>query len=113
MDGAPHDFIINHLESDLKRFEQFKHRTFNTTDTLYFIQFFKEFYSENDSLERAFSIGMGKKDESVESGLIYFHDLFLNKPFAPSRTRKHIATPARKSACKRINMFLRWMVRND
>jgi len=45
--------------------------------------------------------------------LIGFHRLFFSLPDAPQRTRKHVATPERKSACKRLNMFLRWMVRND
>lgn len=113
MDHAPYDFIINHSEEDLKPFLAFKHRTFNATDTLYFIEFFRHFYRENDSLEVAFTEGMQGGDETVEGGLIRFHELFFSLPYAPQRTRKHIATPARNSACKRLNMFLRWMVRQD
>ena len=52
-------------------------------------------------------------DKTVEAGLIGFQKLFFELPDAPQRTRKHVATPARKSACKRLNMFLRWMVRQD
>ena len=113
MDNAPYDFILNHGEQDLKPFEDFKHRTFNGTDTLYFIEFLKAFYQHNDSLETAFCQGMGKESAHVEKGLINFHETFFQLPYAPQRTRKHIATPARKSACKRLNMFLRWMVRKD
>lgn len=113
MDNAPHDFILQHSERDLKIFEQFKHRTFNATDTLYFIEFLKQFYRQHESLEAAFVARMDKEAETVESGLIGFHELFFELPDAPQRTRKHIATPARKSACKRLNMFLRWMVRQD
>lgn len=113
MDNAPYDFILNHEDQDLKPFEHFKHRTFNATDTLYFIEFFRKFYQEHDSLETAFVKQMSSKADSVESALIGFHELFFELPDAPERTRKHIATPARKSACKRLNMFLRWMVRND
>lgn len=113
MDNAPYDFVMNHSENDLKRFLTFKHRTFNAEDTLYFIAFFRHFYSTHDSLEDAFSSGIQAQDETVEQGLITFHELFFELPFAPGRTRKHVATPARKSACKRINMFLRWMVRRD
>jgi len=113
MDDAPHDFILNHKESDLKRFLNFKHRTFNATDTLYFIAFFKDFYGQYTSLEEAFVKGMQPNDPDIEKGLIHFHDQFFGLPDAPERTKKHIATPARKSACKRLNMFLRWMVRND
>jgi uncharacterized protein (TIGR02757 family) len=113
MDNAPHDFILNHQEHDLKRFLSFKHRTFNATDTLYFLDFFQNFYKEHDSLEYAFSKFIKETDTTIESGLIGFHDLFCDSENFPLRTRKHIATPMRKSSCKRLNMFLRWMVRKD
>ena len=113
MDNAPHDFMINHREDDLKKLLQFKHRTFNATDTLYFIHFLSWFYRENDSLESAFVQNELMLDNSMEKLLTSFHDFFFQLPDAPHRTRKHIATPSRKSACKRINMFLRWMVRQD
>ncbi len=113
MDNAPHDFMLNHTEKDLKPFLNFKHRTFNATDTLYFIQFFKEFYSQNDSLEAGFMKGDPYSDNFMKSSLSAFHHLFFESEIAPQRTRKHIATPERKSACKRLNMFLRWMVRKD
>ena len=113
MDNAPHDFIMNHTEADLKRFKDFKHRTFNYTDTLYFIEFFKQHYTNFETLEDAFVKGLKSADDNVESGLINFHNYFFTSELAPARTKKHIATPARKSACKRINMYLRWMVRDD
>lgn len=113
MDGAPHQFITGHQEKDLKKFLHFKHRTFNTTDTLYFIEFFKNYYQKHDSLESAFSDHISKKALTVEEGLAGFHELFFSLENAPHRTKKHIATPVRKSTCKRINMFLRWMVRKD
>jgi uncharacterized protein (TIGR02757 family) len=113
MDHAPHDFIMNHQEQDLKKMLKFKHRTFNDTDTLYFIEFFKDYYSKNKSLEDAFAKGLGPKALNVEQGLINFHDLFFSLEDYPARTKKHISTPVRNSACKRLNMFLRWMVRKD
>lgn len=113
MDNAPYDFILNHQENDLKPFLAFKHRTFNATDTLYFLHFFQEYYRHHDSLEFAFSSHMRPDDVTIEKGLIGFHDLFSNSENFPARTRKHIATPVRKSSCKRLNMFLRWMVRKD
>ncbi len=113
MDGAPHDFIINHQASDLKKMVGFKHRTFNDTDLLYFIQFLQHWYSRNKSLELAFSRGMHKKNKTVEGGLNHFRTLFFSLPHVPHRTVKHIASPAQHSACKRLNMFLRWMVRKD
>lgn len=113
MDNAPFDFICNHHENDLKRFLEFKHRTFNTTDLLYFIHFLGHYYSRNTSLETAFIVGIKESSTTIEQGLINFYDQFFSLPEAPQRTRKHIATPAKKSTCKRLNMFLRWMVRND
>ena len=113
MDGAPHDFILNHEEKDRASFEDFKHRTFQYTDTLYFLEFFQWFYQNNASLELAFTQYMSKNDVHVGNALSGFHKLFFSLPDAPHRTRKHIATPDRKSACKRLNMYLRWMVRKD
>lgn len=113
MDGAPYDFIINHTESDLKKLVGFKHRTFNDTDTLYFIQFFHNYYKSHESLEAAFSTAIDSKDDNIENGLNYFNHLFFALDNSPQRTRKHIAAPSKKSACKRLSMFLRWMVRND
>jgi len=111
MDNAPHDFLLRHTENDLKRFLKFKHRTFNATDTLYYIEFLSWFYKKYSSLENAFKFP--KHDPTIEQGLINFHHLFFSLPHSPQRTRKHLPTPERKSTCKRINMFLRWMVRKD
>lgn len=113
MDNAPHDFLLHHQESDLKPFLNFKHRTFNDVDTLYFIYFLSWFYQNHQSLEEAFLLGQTGGIDSMESILIQFHQLFFSLEDAPSRTKKHIATPVRKAACKRITMYLRWMVRSD
>lgn len=113
MDGAPYDFILNHEEPDRKRFENFCHRTFQPLDTLYFLEFFQHYYRKHDSLEEAFSQFLPADAPHVEPALMGFHELFFSLPDAPQRTRKHVATPARKSTCKRLNMYLRWMVRRD
>ncbi|MCH7411682.1 TIGR02757 family protein [Belliella sp. DSM 111904] len=113
MDDAPHEFMLHHSENDLKPFLNFKHRTFNDIDTLYFIAFFSWYYKNYDSLESAFLIGYEQGVDVMEKLLSNFHEFFFQLEEAPSRTRKHIATPKRKAACKRINMFLRWMVRKD
>jgi len=112
MDNQPHDFIVNHKESDLQPFIHFAHRTFNATDLLYFIQFLQYHYRQHTSLENAFVPGADYKYDTVEEALIYFHHYFFSIEH-PERTRKHISTPARSSACKRLNMYLRWMVRKD
>jgi uncharacterized protein (TIGR02757 family) len=113
MHNSPHDFILQHNSKDLKRLEGFKHRTFNTTDLLYCIEFLKYHYSRNGSLETAFTKGLHKKDETIENGLKEFYNYFFSLPHIPERTKKHIASPEKKSSCKRLNMYLRWMVRND
>jgi len=111
MDQSPHEFIIGHSEKDRKRFSEFKHRTFNFTDTLYFLDRLQQHYLKFDSLEDAFLIE--GQCNSVKESLSFFHDRFFEPDFAPDRSRKHVSTPARKSSCKRLNMFLRWMVRKD
>jgi len=146
MDGAPYDFILNHQETDLNHFTNFKHRTFNLTDTLYFIEFFRQHYLKSDTLETAFNsykpnifrqefvVEGESSSEFIESiaSLSYLRDLknnqleipietalnsfrtyFFSLPDYPPRTKKHISSPLQKSTCKRLNMFLRWMVRKD
>lgn len=113
MDEAPHQFMLQHQESDLRKMMHFAHRTFNATDLLYFIAFLKIHYTRHSSLEEAFVPGKKYTDLTVEQALRHFHDYFFSLEEYPERTRKHIATPARKSACKRLNMYLRWMVRSD
>ncbi|QEM17914.1 TIGR02757 family protein [Mucilaginibacter sp. P4] len=116
MDGAPYDFIINHEEPDLKKLLKFKHRTFNDVDTLYFIAFFRQHYERFESLEDAFMPppleGEGKF-QAIEAALNHFRSYFFSLPDFPHRTKKHVSSPSQKSTCKRLNMFLRWMVRKD
>lgn len=113
MDNAPYDFILNHEEKDRQAFLEFKHRTFQPTDTLYFLEFFQQYYKNNQSLETAFAQHIQPSDDHIGNGLIGFHNIFFSLEDAPKRTRKHVATPIRKSTCKRLCMFLRWMVRQD
>ncbi len=117
MDNTPYDFMLNHTLSDLKPFEKFKHRTFNATDALYFIESLSTYYKKYNTLENAF---VGSQEQilknpefPIEAGLINFHNTFFILHDYPKRTIKHVSTPARKSACKRLNMYLRWMVRQD
>jgi uncharacterized protein (TIGR02757 family) len=113
MDHSPYDFIMHHSEEESKRLLHFVHRTFQPTDTLYFLHFFKHYYSDNASLQTAFSQHSNLSSPSVKEMLSGFHNIFFDSEWAPKRTRKHIATPMRGASCKRLNMFLRWMVRRD
>ncbi|MFD0764454.1 TIGR02757 family protein [Mucilaginibacter lutimaris] len=132
MDGAPYDFIINHEEPDLKKLLHFKHRTFNDIDTLYFISFFRWHYENYESLEDAFiprnnpvilnnsegpvrdkGLQQAQGDSMVEAALNHFRSYFFSLPDFPPRTKKHVSSPSQKSTCKRLNMYLRWMVRKD
>lgn len=112
MDNAPHDFIVNHKDTDLKPFIHFAHRTFNATDLLYFIALLQHHYGNHHTLEDAFTAGEKYTQNNVKQALVHFHNYFFSIEH-PERTRKHIATPERNSACKRLNMYLRWMVRKD
>jgi uncharacterized protein (TIGR02757 family) len=111
MDDSPYQFITTHQTSDLKRFLKFAHRTFNATDLLYFIYFLNYHYSVHKSLETAF-INPDEKANTLEVSLRYFYEYFFSLDH-PLRTHKHVATPAKNSACKRLCMYLRWMVRCD
>ena len=114
MNDTPHDFILHHLPEDLLPLTIFKHRTFNATDLLYFIHFLRHHYERHDSLEAAFTLHLsGDEDNTIEQALTYFHHYFFSLEEALPRTKKHIATPEKRSNCKRLNMFLRWMVRKD
>ena len=109
MDMQPHEFCVNHDPAGLKRLIGFKHRTFGDTDLLYFVDFLRHHYSQHTSLESAFTM----HGDTIEKMLTGFHYYFFSLDHVPHRTKKHIANPEKGSTCKRLNMFLRWMVRND
>lgn len=109
MHMEPYNFIQHHSAKELQQLLTFKHRTFNTTDLLYFIAFLHHHYQTHKSLETAFT----QWGNTVEEMLTGFHHYFFSLAYAPARSKKHIATPQKKSNCKRLNMFLRWMVRRD
>ena len=109
MDNSPYAFVKGLKTRDLKHLNGFRHRTFNTDDLYYFIEFLHEHYLIHDSLETAF---FPAPDHSAEQGLIHFKNYFFSFEHL-KRTEKHISSPIQGSTCKRLNMFLRWMVRND
>jgi uncharacterized protein (TIGR02757 family) len=109
MDNSPYAFIKDHSVKDLQRLKKFKHRTFNEDDLYYFIEFLHQHFLEHNSLESAF---FPVPDLDTEHGLTHFKKYFFSLEHL-KRTEKHISSPLQKSTCKRLNMFLRWMVRND
>jgi uncharacterized protein (TIGR02757 family) len=110
MDNAPFDFVLNHSESDLNRFNNFVHRTFNGDDARYFMKALKHIYINKGGLERIFSLHA--TEFSTQNAIHEFRKEFFSLDH-PLRTTRHISDPAKGSAAKRINMFLRWVVRND
>ncbi|RZK79600.1 MAG: TIGR02757 family protein [Pedobacter sp.] len=117
MDNDPYNFMLHHSDNDLKGLLGFKHRTFNDTDLLYFVSFFNMHYARHDSLEAAFLSPIdshgGDTTPKIERSLNYFRSYFFSLDDYPRRTIKHVSSPLQKSTCKRLNMFLRWMVRKD
>ncbi len=109
MDISPHDFVLNAKSSNFKKLKGFRHRTFNEDDLFYFVEFLKQHYKKHTSLETAFFPENGME---VERSLNHFKKYFFSFEHL-KRTEKHISSPLQKSTCKRLNMFLRWMIRKD
>ncbi|MAS30666.1 MAG: TIGR02757 family protein [Flavobacteriaceae bacterium] len=107
--SSPIDFIMRFKQRDLKKID-FVHRTFNKFDLIYFLKSLKNIYENHDGLENVFSKNLN--DEFMYNNISNFRKIFFSLNHE-KRTEKHISNPKKNSACKRINMFLRWMVRND
>ena len=113
MDEAPHAFVMNANSTDLKHLEKFVHRTFNGVDLAHFVRGLRHVYTEHGGLEQAFLSTETDEPWQAAGGISLFKQRFFGIDHQ-ARTQKHVADPARGSNAKRINMFLRWMVRpND
>jgi uncharacterized protein (TIGR02757 family) len=112
MDNDPHNFVVHHTESDSKVLLNFVHRTFQGIDAIYFVDFLQRHYKQYTSLESAFYTNTSEV-YSQSIALDNFYTYFANGEFVLHRTLKHVAAPSKKSTCKRLNMYLRWMVRHD
>ena len=108
MEGAPHDFVLHHKTKDLNNFRGFVHRTFNEEDIQYFIRSLSNIYKHHGGLEGVFSDG----EIQIQARIHRYKQIFFKLNHLP-RTQKHVSDPLRGSAAKRINMFLRWMVRSN
>ena len=107
MDNSPYDFVLNHREKDFKNFKGFVHRTFNEQDLKYFVRALQNIYKNHGGLEKFFT----SQNVNLQERIHQFKKTFFELDHLP-RTQKHVSDPHNGSAAKRINMFLRWMVRS-
>ncbi|MBU2526857.1 MAG: TIGR02757 family protein [Bacteroidetes bacterium] len=110
MENSPYDFVMHHQKQDLQPLSSFVHRTFNGNDLICFVQNLKKFYLRFSSMEDVFLANA--TSESLQPSIHAFKQVFFNTDYA-GRSQKHVSDPLKGSAAKRINMFLRWMVRQD
>lgn len=110
MDNRPYDFILHANENEMIKLGQFVHRTFNGHDCIYFIRSLKNIYEKYGGLQQVFAEGFLQQN-TVKSALEHFHHVFFE--LEGERTRKHVSNVAKGASGKRLNMFLRWMVRKD
>ncbi len=110
MGNSPYDFVMNHKDYDLEKLESFVHRTFNSADFATFLKGLKHIYNHHGGLETVFA--KNQQADSMQKSISEFKQLFFEVEHQ-NRTQKHVSDPLNNSAAKRINMFLRWMVRQD
>lgn len=110
MGNSPYDFILNHTESDIEKFSDFAHRTFNGLDCQYYIKSLRNIYTNHTGLENIFTITQG--ETHMHESIVNFRTIFFETEHW-IRTRKHLPDPSTGAAAKRMHMFLRWMVRQD
>ncbi len=110
MDDSPYDFVLNHNENDLERIKCVIHRTFSSADFIYFIKSLKNIYMSHYGLESIFNQYQAK--DSLQPAIHQFRSIFFELPH-DKRTMKHISDPLKGSAAKKLNMYLRWMIRKD
>lgn len=110
MGNSPFDFVMSFSEKESFKLSNFVHRTFQSEDLVYFVKSLQNIYLNHRGMESIFEIH--SKENSIQDSIHHFKNIFFEIPHL-SRTRKHISDPQKNSAAKRINMFLRWMVRQD
>ena len=110
MENSPFDFLMNYSENEFEKIESFKHRTFNAVDLDFYLRSLQHIYKNHGGLETVFEFK--NEDENSLNAIEKFRNKFLEIPHQ-TRSEKHLSSPAKGSAAKRLNMFLRWMVRND
>ncbi|MDX2247804.1 MAG: TIGR02757 family protein [Bacteroidia bacterium] len=113
MDMAPYEYVMNAVKGEMAELDEFVHRTFNGTDCQAILLSLRNVYQNHGGLEGLFSKGIHPAHENVFHTILFARDRLISLEDFPLRSQKHIANPGAGSSAKRINMFLRWMVRND
>ena len=111
MNNNPIEFLLNNQEEEWDVFRDFKHRTFNGTDCIYFMKSLKNIYQNHGGLEQIFTDGF-QKGNTIFSALIHFRKVFFEMDHE-HRTEKHVSNVEKGAAAKRLNMYLRWMIRSN
>lgn len=109
--NAPFDFVMHAGEDELATLQDFVYRTFQGVDGEAIVRGLRRIYEEMGGLEEVMAMHPAEKD--TWSAIIGLREAMVSHPDFPARTQKHLANPAKGSSAKRLNMFLRWMVRND
>lgn len=112
MEEEPHRFLLEAEDETFQAFSDFQHRTFNGTDLQHFLRALQHIYREHGGLQQVFQEGVGRADRDLKGGIERFRSVFFSIPHE-ARTQKHVAALGKGSPAKRLNMFLRWMVRKD
>jgi len=110
MGNSPYDFVMNHKEHHVDMIHGFVHRTFNSIDLTYFIKALNHIYTNHNGLENIFQTYA--TNESLQPAIHQLKKVFFELPH-PLRTTKHMSDPFKGSSSKRLNMYLRWLIRKD
>ncbi len=110
LENSPYDFIVNSGDCELDKAVRFVHRTFNSVDLAFFLKALRHIYRNRGGLKSIFEIH--QTSNSLQPAIHELHKIFFELPHE-KRTEKHIADPVKGSAAKKLNMFLRWMIRRD
>ena len=110
LDHSPYDFIMNSTDDEIEMIERFVHRTFNSIDLIYFLKALQNIYKQKGGIEAIFSAH--QTSDSLLPAIHKFHNIFFELSHE-KRTERHVSDPFKGSAAKKLNMYLRWMIRND
>lgn len=110
LDHSPYEFIMKSSNDEIEMTERFVHRTFNSTDLIYFLKALQNIYRNKGGLETIFNAY--KTEDSLQPAIHEFHNIFFELSHE-KRTERHVSDPFKGSAAKKLNMYLRWMIRND